>query len=106
MEELNELRGCVRKSDPSEFWHASGSLEHWVGKQVRFVLKQNGREQASVPRIIESISEKPAYKVSATNLEGTLAAIAMCKMDMTFLQFFHNILGGHDLAMVIRVRKP
>lgn len=105
-DQLGELRGCVRKSDPNDFWHHGGSLEQWVGQQVLLVLRRGNTELARELRVIESMSEKPAEEVTEADLEGTLAAIAMSEGEMTFLEFFRDVHGGKDLAMVIRVRKP
>jgi hypothetical protein len=104
--QLAELSGCVRKSNPSEFWHNEDSLDRWIGQQVQFVLKQDGKELERVTRVIESIEEKQVEAVTEADLQGTLAGLVVRECGMPFLQWFRDVHHGGKMAMVIRVRKP
>lgn len=111
-EELMALKGCVRKSDPREFWHRSPlgdtiSLESWVGQTVLFVAQDptTRRELSSVPRTITACYEKPVAEVTVDELFGTIAELAMQQVGCTLQEFFdaNEHFRGFTMAMVIRV---
>lgn len=108
--QLRRLTGCVRRTNPDEFWHRR-PLDSWVGERVEFILDDrsptaSSQTLANVQRIITAITVKEPLTVTKEDLRGTLAELGMQQCRISFIAWFRDVHGGKDRALIIRVRKP
>ncbi|MBI2607673.1 MAG: hypothetical protein HYW51_02510 [Candidatus Doudnabacteria bacterium] len=89
-----------------EFWHQLGGLGNWVGSDVDLVAvdKPGGRELGRVRRTIAACYEKPVAEVTSTELDGTMAQLAMQQAGCSLQEFFDAGQQSFTTAMVIRLR--